>query len=292
MRTALFILVVLSTPFLASAQTPTDPTAAGERRAQCASLILPYEEWEASEDTKWSLEVARPEGGALFYFGAVHSSDPSHPQFAEIETAFRHFRPTLVFYEGPLRPQAATAEQTITEYGESGFVRFLAAQDSVALARLEPDPRNETAYVLQRFTPEQTKLFFVLRETARLRERRGLGEAELAGAIAKLLERTAGLPGFEGVFTTVEELAATYNRHWQTPPAWWQAPENWFDPLLASEETGGLFTNDVNRASSHFRNLNMYRVLSEAVEAGHRVFAVVGRNHVPLQADALACALK
>jgi hypothetical protein len=35
----------------------------------------------------------------------------------------------------------------------------------------------------------------------------------------------------------------------------------------------------------------MYAVLSEAAQQGERVFAVVGRNHVPMQAEALKCAL-
>jgi hypothetical protein len=36
----------------------------------------------------------------------------------------------------------------------------------------------------------------------------------------------------------------------------------------------------------------MYTVLSRAVIEGKKVFAVVGRNHVATQADALRCALK
>ena len=47
----------------------------------------------------------------------------------------------------------------------------------------------------------------------------------------------------------------------------------------------------INRASSEFRNRHMYAVLAGAARSGERVFAVVGRNHVPMQAPALACAL-
>ena len=47
----------------------------------------------------------------------------------------------------------------------------------------------------------------------------------------------------------------------------------------------------INAASSEARNAHMYRVLSRAALSGERVFAVVGRNHVPMQAEALRCAL-
>jgi hypothetical protein len=64
-----------------------------------------------------------------------------------------------------------------------------------------------------------------------------------------------------------------------------------FDPLKSSAETGGIFTNDVNRASSEFRTRHMYTVLATAAARADRVFAVVGRDHVPAQAAALRCAL-
>jgi hypothetical protein len=131
----------------------------------------------------------------------------------------------------------------------------------------------------------------VLRETARLRERRGLKEEELKQTVAKLLERAAAMTGL-AAFTTLEGLDAAYKRYWTDPPAWWQAPQSWFDPLKTSKETGGVFTNDINRLSSEYRNLHMYTSLAKEALAGKKVFAVVGRNHVPMQSAALRCALK
>jgi hypothetical protein len=73
---------------------------------------------------------------------------------------------------------------------------------------------------------------------------------------------------------------------------WWQAPQSWFDPNKRSAETGGIFTNEINALSSDFRDVHMYRVVADQVNLGHRVLAVVGRNHIPLQAPALKCAIK
>lgn len=277
----------------------TDPAAAHAQSSTaadpvkgCAVRLVAYGAQPSSPE--WSADLAAPGGGRLVYFGAEHSSDPAHPQFAAIEAAWREARPTVAFYEGPNRPVPESAEEVIRQTGESGYVRFLAGQGGVRLARLEPSPQAEVAALLERFTPEQVKLFFILRETARLRERRGMPEAELKTTVARMLEQTARMfPGaFDGTFADLDGLQAAYRRHWSEPAEWWMAPSRWFDPGKTSAETGGVFTNDVNRASSEFRDRHMYAELAQAARAGERVFAVVGRNHVAAQADALRCALR
>lgn len=47
----------------------------------------------------------------------------------------------------------------------------------------------------------------------------------------------------------------------------------------------------INAASSEARDVHMYRALARAALSGEKVFAVVGRNHVPMQAEALRCAI-
>jgi len=247
----------------------------------------------------YSTPIAKPEyglvlgagTGQLAYIGARHSSDPLDPQFAEIERQWNAQRPQVAFYEGPNRPVPKDRNEAIQQTGESGFVRWLAGRDGVPLARLEPDPKDETADLLQHFTPEQVGLFFSLREAARLRERRGMGEAEIARNIDGLLERAAGMGLGAIPFRTSAEVAQAYRRYWQEPAQWWQAPSRWFDPKARSMETGGVFTNELNARSSTFRNITMVQRLSAAVREGKRVFAVVGRDHVAHQADALRCAV-
>jgi hypothetical protein len=275
----------------APAQTQAQ-AATSNSLAQCSEKLIPYMEWPKIKAPVFSLDLASPAKGRLYYFGAEHSSDPNHPQFAEIEKSWNAVKPTLAFYEGPNRPIAATREETTKQAGESGFVRFLAARDGVPLMSLEPSPQDEVKFILKKFSLEQTALFFILREAARLRERRKMAEPEIRAAITQLLARVAQAKIFESPFTNLDEVEAAYKRHWKNPSEWWQAPMAWFDPLKSSAETGGIFTNEINQMSSGYRNVNMYTVLSAAALEGKKVFAVVGRNHVPMQAEALRCALK
>jgi hypothetical protein len=250
---------------------------------------IPYREWnETTHPVNW-VEIHGAAGGRLSYFPARHSADPDDPQFAELERRWTEARPTIAFYEGPNRPVAASAAETIRQTGESGFLRFLARRDGVQVARLEPPPLDEVHHLVDRFGAERTELFYLLRETARLRERRGLSAEDLQDNIAQLIVRMAALPGAQPAIRSLDDLRAAYARHWTSPADWRQAPSAWFDPLKDSAETGGVFTNELNRASSEFRNAYMVRVLADAVRSRQRVFAVVGGNHVPMQEAALRC---
>jgi hypothetical protein len=275
------------------------PAAAGARQKaaeagvveRCAEQLVPYADWPKVTDRAMSLELTAASGGRVRYFGAGHSSDPADPQFAAIEKAWNAFKPTVAFYEGPNRPIAATAEETIRQAGESGYVRFLARRDGIPFMPLEPPPQEEAASIMKKYPEDQVMLFYVLREATRLRDRRGMKEAELKPAIATLLERAAKMAGLDE-FKTIEDLNAAYRRYWKTPANWWEAPHHWFDPLNTSKETGGVFTNEINKLSSEYRNRHMYTLLATAALEGKRAFAVVGGNHVPMQAPALRCAVK
>ncbi|MCE3261313.1 MAG: hypothetical protein K0R43_392 [Pseudoduganella sp.] len=200
----------------------------------------------------------------LQYLGAEHSNDPAHPQFTEIERLWARASPTIAYVAGPNRP----------------FKR-----DEVPLGNLEPAPQDEVKYVMRQFTPEQTTLFYTLRETARLRERHGFQSIQIGERIDQILKRFPDPP-----IKDSKELALAYKKYWQQPEHWWQAPQSWFDPGRPSSATGGIFTNELNAASSHFRNVHMVKLLDESTrEANVSAFAVVGRNHVPAQAEALRC---
>ncbi len=232
-----------------------------------------------------TLSLRGTAGGALLYIGAEHTRDPEHPLFARIDGHFVAFRPTVVFYEGPDRGVRGTREATIRETSESGYARFLAQGVGARIARLEPSPPDQFTYVADSLGAERAGLFFVLREAARLRDRESTTGEALHTAIAGLLEQAAplGLP-----IPSLDSLDTLYRRH-VAPSRWEDMPVAWFDPGLFSDEAH--FFPAANRASSHFRNLYMAQVLAESVKEGARVLAVVGRNHLPMQADALRCLL-
>lgn len=287
------LLLIASILVFSSVLNGQQKLASSDLLAPCSEELIPYvENYKAPKYSVGSLDLTSSSKARLYIFGARHSSDPADPQFIEIEKAWKEVKPTIAFYEGPNRPLAATRDETIKQSGESGLIRFLATRDGIPFVTLEPSPHDEAKFVMQKFDREQVMLFYVLRETQRLRVRRSMSEQEIRDAIAQLLERVAKAKIFENPFANLTELEMAYKRYWKSPEHWWQAPSTWFDPGKSSRSTGGIFTNEINQMSSGYRDLNMFNVLTKAVLDGKTVFAAVGESHIPMQAAALRCALK
>lgn len=229
--------VLLAAAFL----TLSIPAAAQSYRGVDAGVddVRSHADWLADSDSTWSLAIGSDSGPALRYLGAAHSDDPSNPQFPAIAAAWEEVRPTRAFFEGPDRGIADTVEETIERFGESGYVRYLAARDSVPVATLEPSPFDEAAYLRERFPDEQVALFYLLREASRLRERKGMDGPAIEAAVGDLLARAREMGLLRGEVETIETLDRAYRRYWSEPAEWWKAPAAWFDPLKSSEETAG-----------------------------------------------------
>lgn len=259
---------------------------------ECSTRVVAYKDRGKIKDPAFNLDLASPSGGHLLYLGARHSLDPSDPEFSEFEKAWNDFKPTIAFYEGGSvsRPVVTSRDDAIKTSGEPGLIRFLAARESIAAVSLEPNRQDEVNYLLKEFSAEQVKLFYVLRVIAESRDLQKRSEAELRAEVGKVLDRFSRYKGLESVLQDPAQLEAAYHRYWKSPQNWWEAPAAWFDPT--TKETGGIFTNQVNMRSSGYRDLHIYEVLAKAALDGKRVFAIIGRDHVPMQAAALRCALK
>ena len=262
-----------------------------ERLSVCADRLVSYSDWSEAEGQAWHLDIHVSNGGRLHYFGAVHSSDPKHPQMAEIEERWNQVEPTLAFYEGPNRGIGADAFETISKYGESGYTRYLADQAGIPSRRLNPPPADYLRHLLDRFPSEQVSLFLFLGEASRLR-RKGATRLEAEFGVLELMKRASAIPHSEHLLKELASLEEAYQRYWTEPEDWRDVPKVWFNPGDDPKVTGGIFTNTINRVSSEYRNRFMFEQLSNAALEGERIFAVVGRNHIPMQAPALKCMLQ
>ncbi len=278
-------MIPLFAALLVAAQAPAEP---------CLDRILDYAGWREAPDQNWDYRWPATGQARLTMIGAEHLRDPAHPQFPRIAAAFTAAAPTLVFFEGPDRGVAESGEETIRSRGESGYVRFLAAQGQIPTRSLEPSPGEQFAMLLASHPADQVGLFFVLRETARLRDREGKAGAALDEAVATLLQRAGAMMGSGSGAFPIADLAAlrqAAGRYW--PGRDWRTfPADWFSPLADDAVTGGRFLGAINRADSANRNRYMVGRIVAAVRADERVLVVVGRNHVPLQAPAFACAFQ
>ena len=218
--------------------------------------------------------------GALLYFGAQHTFDPKHAQIAQIEKLWKEFRPTVAYYESSGTSLSKTVEEAVSKSGEPGLVRFLAARDKISAFSLEPSKTDEVAMMLKTYTPEQIKVFFVLRQVPQFRERKT--DETIESFMTTFLGNVARIPGLESAPNTVAELGESCL--WLSPQLkdWRTADRSWSDPVATQ-----AYTNQIARLSSEFRDLHMVKLLIDEVKQGKRVFAVVGGSHVVMQERAL-----
>ena len=82
-------------------------------------------------------------------------------------------------------PTEKIKDNAVNRWGERGFVRFLAARDRVPVHSLDPTRAAEVDDSCKKFSPEEVKLFFILRTVSEYgREYQGTTKTvdeELAG---------------------------------------------------------------------------------------------------------------
>src|ERR1041385_7920626 len=271
------------TPLLLAAPLVLSAQSRDSILARCEPRLRSQLEASRSGDRTFKLDLTATDGARLRYFGSRHTNDTADAQIAEIDSIWRAFRPTVAFYEGTGTFIGPTAQASVARSEEAGLVRFLAKRDSVPARTLEPTAAEEVQALLGQFTAEQLALFYVTRPLTQYRDgaQRGAAaytRAQLDSILQLLVTRVLHA---DGLSATLPDTAAYHRAFPGVNPL--DTPAGWFDPEHTSAETGSKFMNDVNRASSAFRDLHMYRLLASATSGGARVFAVVGRSHVPAQ---------
>jgi hypothetical protein len=269
--------------------------------ARCESLLVSQQTAAATRKrlpdaierdvTSFLLHVHARNGGQLTYVGVRHSFDPADSQFVSMQHEFDVLKPTIVFYEGTGTTVRTTAEDAVRKDGEPGLARFLASTAGIPVRSLEPARADEVRMLLQNFSPEDLVMFFTLRPVMELRTRLAVAQPRLDSALARQLASVHRIPSLQNALPDTAALRSAFTRTFPGIDLL-ALPPDWFAPVQSSEKTAKSLFNAINYASSMFRDTYMYRQLaSSALVPDARVFAEVGRDHIPAQAPALTCAL-
>jgi hypothetical protein len=250
------------------------------------SYIINNLDWKETAATKWE-ETLKINKGSLYYFGALHLDNPNDKQFTDIKKRWESFKPTIAFFEGPDRGIDTTDVLTIQKFGESGYVRFLAKQAGVKTLSLEPSPVLLYNYLCSKFSQEQVDLYMLSKEAMRLRTRKEMNKTQIEAELNKMIVLFRKMLGKELAIADLSKLAIAFDKAFGNKLTWWEAPTTWFDPQLRNNR----LTNQLALLSTTYRNVYMVEILARHINNGERVFAVVGRNHVPLQINAIKYAV-
>ena len=225
------------------------------------------------------INIYRPDGGSLLYFGAKHSYDPKDEQLAEIEYLWTQFKPETAFNEGGNPPVEKTREEAITKYGEPGLIRFLGHRDGIPVESIDPTPAEEVVALKKKYPLEKIKMFYVLRQLSEYHSGVG-GVAGKNEYLTDVLAYFNSVPGLDVQPKSVSDLSLAFARNFPELGSYESVTPSWFDPVPVGTDTT---FNEISRSNSNFRDEHMLTVISQAVHAKKRVFAVVGASHVVMQ---------
>ena len=284
MRAALGTSLVVVTCVATSARGQTPAPV-----ARCESLLVSQQAAAAHRKRPYSLRLTARNGATLTYFGVRHTYDPADTQFVAMQREFAALIPTVVLFEGAAARVDTTATDAVRNNGEPGLARYLAQRAGAPARSLEPSRELEVAELLQHFAAEDLVMFYTLRPLEEARDRRGILPPRLDTLFAGQLAYVGRMKGLENALPDTVAFRAAFARKYPgvDPLA---LPADWFNPELLSSDAPKRLFNAINYASSMFRDAYMYRQVATAMlDPKARVFAEVGRDHIPAQAAALRC---
>ena len=245
-----------------------------------AQQILSYKQYASIQHKSPYVLEFKAGAGALLLYGAEHTGDPKDPQIADIERRWAAFHPTVAYNEGGNPPTLHDPEEAVHKYAEAGFLRYLAGRDQVPVATFEPSFDDEISNLLKRYSPEQLKTFYVLRQVTEAR--RLQSSTPLDDRIQGWLSDYLPAHGLKNPPNTLAELTTACKRLFPELPDWHKVSEDWFDPTQS-----GHYTNELANDSGMFRDQYIFRLLVARARRGDRVFAVIGASHVVVREPAL-----
>jgi len=242
--------------------------------------ILTYKQYASIQHKSPYVLEFKAGAGSLLFYGAEHTGDPKDPQIADIERRWAAFHPTFAYNEGGDPPTVADADSAVKQYAEPGFLRYLAGRDHVPVATFEPSFDDEVSYALTKYSPQQVKIFYALRQVTEARV--AAGSTSLDDRIKDWLSGLLPDHGLKNPPNDLAEFTAACRKLFPDLADWHKVPEDWFDPTQS-----GHYTNELANDTGVFRDKHIFRVLVDRARRGDRVFAVIGSSHVVVQEPAL-----
>ncbi|MBX7230239.1 MAG: hypothetical protein K1X48_11630 [Burkholderiaceae bacterium] len=247
----------------------------------CAQTQLPQIQILAEQGFQKGVSTIYREkkSSALLYVGIRHTYESSDPQIALIEKFFTEFRPTLVLIEGGNWPVAASKTDAIKLYGEMGFLRFLAASEKLESRSFDTDLHIEITEALKYHSPEDVKLYFLLRMVPQFRARDGLEAVNDRMTEYLNLIHTSNSFGLSLPPTTAPKNLQELNEmfilrfgplvDWRTVDANLSISDKKFKLLL-----------DIDKTVNEFRNNVIEKEIFIAMDKNFRVMILSGYTHL------------
>lgn len=215
----------------------------------------------------------------LIFFGASHTRNSEHPQFAQLTKAFENMNPEIAFNEGGQIKEDhkyATADSAIISNGETGLLKYLCDGIGIKMMDGDMDDKQEFAALQQEIPKDKIYLYMAVE-----RYLNGYKQGHFPGMTLEEGWTKKFIPYLvrsEFNLTTEEQsfdyLKTIYKQYLHRDFS--------LDSLVEIQEyyliDDGVF-GDVGRATKTVRDQALLKKIDKAFEQYDRVFVVFGGSH-------------
>lgn len=251
--------------------------------------IMPYAEYQQIKHAiPYTFKLNRSDK-CLFYFGANHSCDPNHPQFAQLEIFWQEFlnitngKGCIVLVEGSKRNVKGTRLESITKAGgEGGLITFLAYHNGITRACPEPSIYEIHSLLKQHFSEEVIAyLHFAQAALQFHRYKKIQPQLDFAAYVEPyfLMYQT-----YFKLQLTLENLSKIHQDLFSTK---FDALDEAFFYNITNPVTQDTIINKACRIASIFRDDYIVKYIENLMQQDKNIFIVYGCTHAVMQEGAL-----
>lgn len=265
---ALTALLALTVAYVAILAWRTPPSYDLDTRY----VDYPLLSWDAYEVAAQSMtpplvrKMSNGTGEALI-FGATHSSDPTHPQFIELDRQFDAFDPDIVLVEGRMGFFLPPFMDPIRSYGESGALAAKAKRGDLALYTWELCRACEPEQLRKRFSDRQVALYLLLRPYSGSQD---ITPEAARDRMSRIIADRGHRPGVINVIGNIDDFDAAW-------VAEFPEGKSWHAMRGIYNSTG--FLNDMFEYGNDIRDQHLLNVIRTLTDEGKRVMVTVGWSH-------------
>lgn len=250
--------------------------------------LLTFEEYvKTKHPTPYFYTINKSDKQFLYYFGATHSFESTHPQFEILEKKWRDFtnktakrkrnRILLVEY---LIDEFNDNRQSdiILKYGEAGFAIHLAKKDKINFKCPEPPIKYQIKELLKSYDVKKVVYFYFIRNLGQWYKLKLRPKFErYAGLVLQNLRHELGWLNFDFSLTNIKKTHRIIFKK--------KLKEKYEEIIkeAASPVKYNSIINEIARTNSMYRNRYIVKEIKKLWNDGKSIFIVYGSTHAVIQ---------
>lgn len=225
----------------------------------------------------------------LFYFGCEHTRDPQNEQFSKIESFWSDFlnktnkQNCLVFIESvPLPKIVGKREEIIKEYGERGFMVWLAEKEKIPFYYPEILIGEEAETLAKSFPKKLVVYFYFIRSVQSWI--RGNAPDDFEAVLERAANACRQRISWQDVSCSVEDMKKIHEEIFGESLSLKNRKSIDRAPVPIYHDS---IINEIARKSSRIRNIRVLEEIEKFWREGKNLFILYGTFHAVMQERAI-----